>query len=199
MSDGGKVEGAGGRQALLAAGARLFAERGYSAAGVQDVVNAAGVNKAMLYYHFGSKAGLYDVLIAEGLAGLEVAIAAAEAPEGGLRERLTRFARAYLALAAERADVARVIYREVMGAGERSRAGIVEHFAATTRRLAAVLAAAQVRGEVRGVDATVAAYSLFGMATMFITRNFVSGQAIDVAPLAEQVVEIFLGGVEVQA
>ena len=41
------------------AAAHEFAERGFEAAGVDRIAAKARVNKAMLYYHFGSKLGLY--------------------------------------------------------------------------------------------------------------------------------------------
>ncbi len=43
---------------ILDVAARLFAERGYSATTVDDIAAAVGLNKAMLYYYFSSKAGL---------------------------------------------------------------------------------------------------------------------------------------------
>jgi TetR/AcrR family transcriptional regulator len=45
--------------ALFQAAAIEFAELGYDAAGVDRIAARAGVNKAMLYYHFGSKRALY--------------------------------------------------------------------------------------------------------------------------------------------
>lgn len=49
--------------AIFRAAAHEFSERGFDAAGVDRIAAAAGVNKAMLYYHFGSKRALYvDVL-----------------------------------------------------------------------------------------------------------------------------------------
>lgn len=43
--------------------ARLFAARGYDATSVREIVEAAGVSKPMLYYHFGSKEGLAQALV----------------------------------------------------------------------------------------------------------------------------------------
>lgn len=43
--------------------ARLFAERGYDGTAVREIVEAAGVTKPTLYYHFGSKQGLAEVLL----------------------------------------------------------------------------------------------------------------------------------------
>jgi AcrR family transcriptional regulator len=43
--------------------ARLFAERGFDATSVREIVEAAGVTKPTLYYHFGSKEGLAQALL----------------------------------------------------------------------------------------------------------------------------------------
>src|SRR5688572_21130700 len=51
------------RGRILRAALRQFADRGYEGAAVQAIVNAARVTKPTLYYHFGSKAGLYQALI----------------------------------------------------------------------------------------------------------------------------------------
>lgn len=51
------------RQRLFHAAAAEFAARGFEAAGVDRIAAKARINKAMLYYHFGSKLELYvDVL-----------------------------------------------------------------------------------------------------------------------------------------
>jgi TetR/AcrR family transcriptional regulator len=51
------------REALLAAGAELFAERGYDGAAVWTIAAKAGVNKAMISYHFGGKRKLYRAIV----------------------------------------------------------------------------------------------------------------------------------------
>jgi AcrR family transcriptional regulator len=50
--------------------ARLFAAHGYDATSVRMIVEAAGVTKPTLYYHFGSKDGLAHALLTVPLAGL---------------------------------------------------------------------------------------------------------------------------------
>lgn len=51
------------RSAMMKQAARLFAERGYDAVSVREVVEAAGVTKPALYYHFASKEGLARALV----------------------------------------------------------------------------------------------------------------------------------------
>ena len=53
------------RDTILAAATRQFAARGYAGAGVDRIAREAGLNKAMIYYHFGSKAGLYRAILRE--------------------------------------------------------------------------------------------------------------------------------------
>src|SRR5438094_5907857 len=51
------------RDALLAAGAELFAERGYDGVPVAAIAQKAAVNKAMINYHFGGKRNLYLAIV----------------------------------------------------------------------------------------------------------------------------------------
>jgi AcrR family transcriptional regulator len=47
------------RERLVDVALGLFASRGYAATSVREIVEGAGVSKPVLYYHFGSKEGLY--------------------------------------------------------------------------------------------------------------------------------------------
>ena len=66
---------------ILAAAALEFAERGYAGARVDRIARRARVNKAMLYYHFHSKQGLYRALLRQ------IFSRASEAPAGRRRQR----------------------------------------------------------------------------------------------------------------
>src|SRR5256886_17217423 len=78
------------RDALLAAGTELFAERGYDGVPVWAVAQKAGVNKAMINYHFGGKRKLYRAIVSatfgEMVASVERLAEAPRPAPGGLRE-----------------------------------------------------------------------------------------------------------------
>jgi TetR/AcrR family transcriptional regulator len=59
---------------IARAAARLFAERGYEATSVREIVKAAGVAKPTLYYYFQSKEGLAHALITASLIALVSAL-----------------------------------------------------------------------------------------------------------------------------
>src|SRR5437667_3695904 len=56
------------RDALLTAGTALFAERGYDGVPVWAIARKAGVNKAMINYHFGGKRKLYQAIVSATFA-----------------------------------------------------------------------------------------------------------------------------------
>src|ERR671931_770499 len=69
------------REALLAAGAELFADRGYDGVPVAAIAQKAGVNKAMINYHFGGKRKLYLAIVSATFADIVARVEAlAESP-----------------------------------------------------------------------------------------------------------------------
>jgi TetR/AcrR family transcriptional regulator len=79
----------GSRERLLTAAAAEFASRGFAGANVDRIARAARVNKAMIYYHFGSKAALYREILGDmfnAVAGrMREVTASAAAPEDKLK------------------------------------------------------------------------------------------------------------------
>ncbi len=82
----GRTTSGDSQAAIFNAAAVEFAERGYDGAGVDRIAARAGVNKAMLYYHFGSKVRLYvevlrDMFRAVGSRARAIADSEQSAPE----------------------------------------------------------------------------------------------------------------------
>jgi len=95
---------------LLQAAVKLFVSRGYAATSVREIVEEAGVTKPVLYYHFGSKEGLYLHVMEAAfrqMAGIvEADMARGESP----RARLRRLAEDLFALFETHVDEARLWY-----------------------------------------------------------------------------------------
>jgi AcrR family transcriptional regulator len=77
------------RSRLVTAAAAEFAARGFAGANVDRIARAARVNKAMIYYHFASKAALYREIIGDMFravsARVRVVADSAIPPEAKLR------------------------------------------------------------------------------------------------------------------
>lgn len=78
------------RQHILQAALKWFARKGYAGTSVSDIVTTARVSRPVLYYYFGSKAGLYRALVdwaaEERLRLMREAVAHATTLAGQLRE-----------------------------------------------------------------------------------------------------------------
>ena len=84
------------RQQLLAAGAVVFAARGYRDATVREICRRAESNVAAVTYHFGGKDGLYAEVLAEGQRSLHPATPSPRATRRTPAQRLEQFVRSFL-------------------------------------------------------------------------------------------------------
>lgn len=110
--------GASGRERLLAAAAAQFAAKGYVATSVRDIVNAAGVKAPALYYHFGSKEGLFLALAREAMAKIEQYRDEALAAGGTAVARIRRLCRAHAAIRREYAGLSWIVDQILSGPPE---------------------------------------------------------------------------------
>ena len=88
---------------VLHAAAAVFAEEGFAGARVDTIAERAGVNKAMVYYHVGDKACLYEAVLSETLdrarEALDTALAKPSSPEERFRAFVSTVARAAASVA----------------------------------------------------------------------------------------------------
>jgi AcrR family transcriptional regulator len=120
---------AGTRERLLKAAAVEFAARGFAGASIDRIAAAARLNKAMIYYHFASKADLYsevlrDLFAAVGTRVREVA-ASADRPE----EKVRQFVVAIATEAEARPHFPPIWFREIAESGAHLDAQTMRHVA----------------------------------------------------------------------
>jgi AcrR family transcriptional regulator len=83
LADSRVEKGKATRERLVAAGRKLFGERGYDATSIEAILEAAGVARGALYHHFPTKEALFDAVLDRVIADLskEVAQAARAEPD----------------------------------------------------------------------------------------------------------------------
>ena len=102
------------RSAILDSAMEVFARHGYHAAGVDDIADAAGVSKALIYEHFPSKRHLHQALLERTVAELfERLVESAATSEPG-EVRLRAGVDAFLAFVEERPDAFRMLFRDAV-------------------------------------------------------------------------------------
>ena len=162
------------REALLAAGSELFAERGYDGVPVAAIAHKAGVNKAMISYHFGGKRQLYLTIVratfGEIVAGVERLAESAKPAPQVLRE--------LIALVGEMASqrypyFCAMMLREVVTGGKNLEPELIDKPARILGAVQQIVARGVREGDLRPVDPLLTHLSLVGsLVFFFATARF---------------------------
>jgi TetR/AcrR family transcriptional regulator, fatty acid metabolism regulator protein len=184
------------REAILRAATRVFARNGYFNSKVADIASAAGVADGTVYLYFKSKEeilhSIFDRTMEETIAEGRQQLSAITDP----REKLRRIAQLHLERMSTDRDLAVVFQVELRGSTkfmeEFSAAGFAEYLGL----IKAVIVEGQAAGVFRPeLNAKVIAKIFFGALDEMATNWILSKRRYKLAPLAEQVLDIFLNGV----
>jgi len=160
------------REALLEAGAELFADRGYDGVPVWTIAAKAGVNKAMISYHFGGKRKLYraivDVTFSEIVSRVE-ALAESARP---VPELLRQLVGDVADLATQRyPHFCRMMLREVLAGGTRLEPALVAQPARVLAAVQRIVARGVRDGSLRRVDPLLTHLGLVGSLVFFFATD----------------------------
>jgi len=98
---------------ILDAADALFCAQGYDGVSIRDVAQAADVNKALVFYYYESKAGLFEAVLEKYYAAHARALEGAFQAEGPFRQRLHRLIDAYLDFIERNCTYPRLVQLEV--------------------------------------------------------------------------------------
>jgi TetR/AcrR family transcriptional regulator len=130
---------AGSRERIFAAAAAEFAARGFAGANVDRIAGAAAVNKAMIYYHFTSKAALYQEILGEMFHAVGERIRAVAASDASPEQKLREFVEAIAQAAEARPHFPPIWFREIAEEGAHLGAATVREVAGIVQGLVAIL------------------------------------------------------------
>lgn len=159
------------RERLLDVAVQEFAERGFAGAKVDRIARRARVNKAMLYYHFRSKAGLYLTILREQFAALGEAAASARKPELPADQQLNRFIDAIAREAAARPHFPSIWLREIAEGGRHLDATVVAALRRVLETLASILDDGRRAGTLRPANPLVVQISIVAPLMFYSASN----------------------------
>jgi TetR/AcrR family transcriptional regulator len=105
------------REALLASATGLFADRGFAGATVDAIAVRAGVNKAMINYHFQGKQGLYTAILRRDFGWALTRLAELNNQPARADAKLARFVSIFGELHQRRPGLSAMMLREAMSGG----------------------------------------------------------------------------------
>jgi TetR/AcrR family transcriptional regulator len=162
-------DAAASRSAILEQAIAEFASQGVAGARTAAIAEAAGVNKALLYYYFKDKESLYAASLEAvfgGFVGELMPMLESALPAG---EKLLRFARAHFEYLIHHPNYPRLIQQELSRAGSRGepsggfRAISTAHFMPLQRAGMRVVKEGIASGELRPVEGASTLGAMVGM------------------------------------
>jgi AcrR family transcriptional regulator len=146
---------------------RVFAERGYDGASMDDVARAAGITKATIYHHVSGKEALLERGLERALDALFAVLDEAGARDGRPVERARHITRRVAEITCERLPELSVLFR-VRGNSQVER-GAIERRRRFDRVVTGLIGEAQADGDVRaGLDPAVVTRLIFGMSNSLV-------------------------------
>ncbi|HSP96366.1 MAG TPA: TetR/AcrR family transcriptional regulator [Candidatus Dormibacteraeota bacterium] len=157
------------RAAILAAAEDVFAKAGLDGARIDAIAAAAGVNKALLYYYFKSKDGLYTAVIDDQFREFNrQALAVLEAPEPA-GTVLLRYVGLYFDFISARRRYAS-LYQQLMTArGQPLDRLVRKHLVPRNTAFKKLLERGMRAGEFRRVDARHTAMSVVSLIVFYFS------------------------------
>jgi TetR/AcrR family transcriptional regulator len=157
------------REAILEAAERIFGDEGLAGARMDAIAAAAGVNKALLYYYFGSKEGLYRAVLEGYLADFNRRAMELLSSKGSARSLLLRYINLHFDFIGAHRHHGPLFQRMLM-ADQKSLARLArQYFLPRSKALLKVIERGMRTGELRRMDSTHAAISLLSLIVFYFS------------------------------
>jgi len=186
------------KERILEAAQRLFAEKGFWGTSVQDITDAAKVNKAMLFYYFKSKENLYRSLVQEILGDILNALSEKAHAHKDPMEKFHAMMDVYNELCFQPKNfmIFKIMFQDVIGPGERVKECIRGNMQDVLSLIESVINEGISQGIFRKVDPHLTALSIIGICYIFARHRFVLGDKFNVDDISPFIQSVILEGIK---
>ncbi len=185
------------RLPIFEAAIKVFSEKGFEKATVDEIAERAGIAKGTIYYNYGSKKNLFLSLIEEGIERLETAVKKEIARRNNVRTKLEALITVQLQFFDDYNSFCKVLLSEVWGRdtrweekAERIRSG---YFSI----IKDLIDAGKVEGVIKKeLDTGTTSSALFGMIGIAALDRFLFEKEYSYEDILNTLKSIFFSGIE---
>ncbi len=134
------------KRAIITHAIALFSEKGYASASMDELAKRCGLNKAMVFYYFKNKKGLYEAVMQEVLDQIQEAVMEENKTHTRPKDELAGFIRTYAKFACEHPYLPALLLKELSDSG----AVVPDMLFGSMRKLFALFSDILKRGEEQG-------------------------------------------------
>ena len=164
------------RDLVFDAAKPLFSARGFDGVSVDDIARAAGVNKAMIYYHFADKLALYRAVVGDGLKAMGETVTTIVVTPGHAPEKLDAFVEAFVRMTETRPWMPSIMLREIAEGAPHLDLDTLAHMRTIVQGFGAIVKHGQNDGMFRDVNPILAYASVIGPIILNTARERVAQQ-----------------------
>ncbi len=161
---------------IVVAARKVFAQKGLSGARMDDIARVAGVNKALAYYYFRSKAELHrfvlETMIAQISGQMESPVVLAMDPP----ERVRALVNLTFDFVTRNPAYPRLVQRELMADRRPLHWMVVAHQRPLHKRVVNAIREGIARGQFRDVDPDQMVFTIFGMIMYYFAVGQLASQ-----------------------
>jgi len=141
------------RAGIMKAAARIFAESGLAGARTDAIADAAGVNKALLYYYFKSKESLYQAVLEDHVSEFnKIALETLDTTAGSARSILLQYVNLHFDFLSTRLLYAPLYQQLITSDGKMLKSLVTKYLVPRTVALRKLLERGMRDGEFRQAD-----------------------------------------------
>jgi AcrR family transcriptional regulator len=185
------------RRHILRAALKRFANGGYAATSIQQIVSDAKVSKPALYYHFRDKAGLFQALVSEAHDERLQVVQQAAARKSDVRGQLIEILSALFDYFHKNRELTRIAFATAFSApGEMPpELRYLDRCQRNLEFMHSLIKRAQTAGELDDrFDSRDLAYGFYGQAHLYVTTHLLMPNYRLNRRAAERIVDLFLAG-----
>ena len=182
------------RRAILDAASREFAALGVAGARIDAIATEAKVNKALLYYYFRDKEGLYGAALEYNFSGLLDELLRILDGEGSAGQKMLAYALTHFNYVASHPHYRRLVQHEMMRAGTGHSIHfhklVDNFFRPLMRRVVETVTEGIKRGEFRQVQAVHFVHSMVAVIVFYFTTVPVMKEISGMDPLSAPALQV---------
>jgi AcrR family transcriptional regulator len=186
------------RAAVLGVARRIFADKGYHATSIDDIIEAADIARGTFYLYFESKRAIFDELLDELFTTLASTVRrievgpAAPPPVEQMYATVDRVLDTLL----ENREMAHILLREAVGIDDEFDVKLEQFYGRIEALIASAVRSGQQMKLVRACDATMVARCALGSAKELVHWGFVKQdpRSLDLRHLGRELIEFTLKG-----
>ncbi len=186
------------------AATNMFATYGFDGTIMDELAAKTGVNKASIYYHFGSKQGLYEACMTTLFSGVANQVLAAIAPQDSVFDQLSAFIAAFSQAAYKSPNMPAVLMREMASSGKNMPKSARQQMQRLLFGLKTILEEGERKGLLKPIQPLTVHMMIVGSLSLYIVseplrRGIADAPQADisVAEMTEEVSNLIQNGLKV--